>query len=113
MKRLSKVVNIVPVIAKADTLTLDERVYFKQRVGLSPSARPPAPSPLPWVRARPGRGCQTRHACFLSDGRESPRGRVSTRHFSRGSCCFLPSHGASVAAWGAVRADGRAWAAAV
>lgn len=35
MKRLSKVVNIVPVIAKADTLTLEERVYFKQRVGLS------------------------------------------------------------------------------
>ena len=34
MKRLSKVVNIVPVIAKADTLTLEERVYFKQRVGL-------------------------------------------------------------------------------
>lgn len=33
MKRLSKVVNIVPVIAKADTLTLEERVYFKQRVG--------------------------------------------------------------------------------
>jgi septin 3/9/12 len=32
MKRLSKVVNIVPVIAKADTLTLEERVYFKQRV---------------------------------------------------------------------------------
>uniref|UniRef100_A0A9L0JRG8 Septin 9 n=1 Tax=Equus asinus TaxID=9793 RepID=A0A9L0JRG8_EQUAS len=32
MKRLSKVVNIVPVIAKADTLTLDERVYFKQRI---------------------------------------------------------------------------------
>nr|XP_019591051.1 PREDICTED: septin-9 isoform X2 [Rhinolophus sinicus] len=32
MKRLSKVVNIVPVIAKADTLTLEERVYFKQRI---------------------------------------------------------------------------------
>lgn len=48
MKRLSKVVNIVPVIAKADTLTLDERVYFKQRVGLSPSARPPGPpAPCP------------------------------------------------------------------
>lgn len=38
MKRLSKVVNIVPVIAKADTLTLEERVYFKQRVGLHPLA---------------------------------------------------------------------------
>lgn len=33
MRRLSKVVNIVPVIAKADTLTLEERDYFKQRVG--------------------------------------------------------------------------------
>ncbi|XP_014457381.1 septin-9 isoform X1 [Alligator mississippiensis] len=32
MKRLSKVVNIVPVIAKADTLTLEEREYFKQRI---------------------------------------------------------------------------------
>ncbi|XP_066421631.1 septin-9 isoform X1 [Molothrus aeneus] len=32
MKRLSKVVNIVPVIAKADTLTLEERDYFKQRI---------------------------------------------------------------------------------
>lgn len=32
MRRLSKVVNIVPVIAKADTLTLEERDYFKQRV---------------------------------------------------------------------------------
>lgn len=42
MKRLSKVVNIVPVIAKADTLTLEERVYFKQRVGPA-SAPPPAP----------------------------------------------------------------------
>lgn len=41
MKRLSKVVNIVPVIAKADTLTLEERVYFKQRVGLH--SLPPTP----------------------------------------------------------------------
>lgn len=40
MKRLSKVVNIVPVIAKADTLTLEERVYFKQRVGLMASTQP-------------------------------------------------------------------------
>lgn len=32
MGRLSKVVNIVPVIAKADTLTLEERDYFKQAV---------------------------------------------------------------------------------
>ncbi|XP_043353338.1 septin-9 isoform X4 [Dermochelys coriacea] len=32
MRRLSKVVNIVPVIAKADTLTLEERDYFKKRI---------------------------------------------------------------------------------
>ncbi|XP_069761565.1 uncharacterized protein [Narcine bancroftii] len=32
MNRLSKIVNIVPVIAKADTLTLDERRDFKQRI---------------------------------------------------------------------------------
>lgn len=32
MRRLSKVVNIVPVIAKADTLTLEERDDFKQTV---------------------------------------------------------------------------------
>lgn len=36
MRRLSKIVNVVPVIAKADTLTLEERAEFKQRVrGLS------------------------------------------------------------------------------
>lgn len=32
MNRLAKIVNIVPVIAKADTLTLDERRDFKQRI---------------------------------------------------------------------------------
>ncbi|KAK2533468.1 Sept12 [Columba guinea] len=32
MRRLSKIVNVVPVIAKADTLTLDERAEFKQRI---------------------------------------------------------------------------------
>nr|XP_020452683.1 neuronal-specific septin-3-like isoform X2 [Monopterus albus] len=32
MSRLSKVVNIVPVIAKADTLTLEERDHFKQTI---------------------------------------------------------------------------------
>lgn len=35
MRRLSKVVNIVPVIAKADTLTLEERDYFKQTVSVA------------------------------------------------------------------------------
>ena len=33
MKKLSEVVNVVPVIAKADSLTLEERDLFKQRVG--------------------------------------------------------------------------------
>ena len=32
MKKLSEVVNVVPVIAKADSLTLEERDAFKQRV---------------------------------------------------------------------------------
>ncbi|XP_061495295.1 neuronal-specific septin-3 isoform X2 [Rhineura floridana] len=32
MKHLSKVVNIIPVIAKADTMTLEEKIEFKQRV---------------------------------------------------------------------------------
>jgi len=32
MKRLSEVVNVVPVIAKSDSLTLEEREAFKQRV---------------------------------------------------------------------------------
>ncbi|XP_036408790.1 septin-9-like [Megalops cyprinoides] len=33
MRRLSKVVNIIPVIAKADTLTLEERDFFKKKIG--------------------------------------------------------------------------------
>lgn len=32
MKRLGKIVSIVPVIAKADTLTIEERHEFKERV---------------------------------------------------------------------------------
>ncbi|XP_037241876.1 LOW QUALITY PROTEIN: septin-12 [Falco rusticolus] len=32
MRRLSKIVNVVPVIAKADTLTLEERAEFKQQI---------------------------------------------------------------------------------
>ncbi|XP_076122318.1 neuronal-specific septin-3 isoform X2 [Alosa pseudoharengus] len=32
MKRLGKIVSIVPVIAKADTLTMEERLEFKQRI---------------------------------------------------------------------------------
>jgi len=32
MKKLSEVVNVVPIIAKADSLTLEEREAFKQRI---------------------------------------------------------------------------------
>lgn len=32
MKKLSEVVNVVPVIAKADSLTLEERDAFKDRI---------------------------------------------------------------------------------
>lgn len=32
LKKLSDVVNVVPVIAKADSLTLEERQAFKERV---------------------------------------------------------------------------------
>ena len=32
MKHLHNCVNVVPVIAKADTLTIDERDSFKQRI---------------------------------------------------------------------------------
>ena len=32
MKKLSEVVNVIPIIAKADSLTLEERDLFKQRI---------------------------------------------------------------------------------
>ncbi|CAG8451751.1 9350_t:CDS:2 [Acaulospora colombiana] len=32
LKKLSEVVNVVPVIAKSDSLTMDERVAFKERI---------------------------------------------------------------------------------
>ena len=35
MKKLSEVVNVVPVIAKSDSLTLEERETFKQKVNLT------------------------------------------------------------------------------
>lgn len=34
LKKLAEVVNVVPVIAKSDSLTLEERAAFKQRVRL-------------------------------------------------------------------------------
>lgn len=36
LRKLSEVVNVVPVIAKSDSLTLEERAVFKERVGLGP-----------------------------------------------------------------------------
>ena len=38
MKKLSEVVNVVPVIAKSDSLSLDERIAFKLKVCLSGSS---------------------------------------------------------------------------
>lgn len=38
LKKLSDVVNVVPVIAKSDSLTLEERAAFKKRVGGTLSA---------------------------------------------------------------------------
>lgn len=32
LKKLSDVVNVVPVIAKSDSLTLEERLAFKERI---------------------------------------------------------------------------------
>ena len=32
LKKLSDVVNVVPVIAKSDSLTLEERLEFKERI---------------------------------------------------------------------------------
>jgi septin 3/9/12 len=32
LKKLSEVVNVVPIIAKSDSLTMEERVAFKQKV---------------------------------------------------------------------------------
>lgn len=39
MRRLGRTVNLLPVIAKADTLTQNDLAAFKERV--SPTSRPP------------------------------------------------------------------------
>lgn len=44
MKRLHDKVNIIPILAKADTMTPDECTYFKKQVRYSFFA-PPRPSP--------------------------------------------------------------------
>jgi septin 7 len=36
MRRLHTKVNLIPVIAKADTMTDDEITEFKERVGIAP-----------------------------------------------------------------------------
>lgn len=41
MKKLSEVVNVVPVIAKSDSLTLEEREAFKTRVSPSTTSHDP------------------------------------------------------------------------
>ncbi|NWT07956.1 SEP12 protein, partial [Vireo altiloquus] len=53
MRRLSKIVNVVPVIAKADTLTLEERAEFKQRVRTGPQGAPAVPHVPPKPRLKP------------------------------------------------------------
>lgn len=78
MKRLSKVVNIVPVIAKADTLTLEERDYFKQRVRgccLSGAAIPAGPSLL----HGPGLSCRALQALLAGAQRTPPAAARSDR----------------------------------
>ncbi|KAG9343896.1 hypothetical protein JZ751_013283 [Albula glossodonta] len=64
MRRLSKVVNIVPVIAKADTLTLEERDFFKKKGALPPPLalwKAHGPLPLgPFMEV-----CQSSRCCVL------------------------------------------------
>jgi hypothetical protein len=60
LKKLAEVVNVVPVIAKADSLTLEEREVFKQRVSgrgdVAKTRTPLSPSthafPLPFPTFR-------------------------------------------------------------
>jgi len=95
MKRLSKVVNIVPVIAKADTLTLEERDYFKRRVraggSYAPTScppSPPAPFPLPAPLAVPWQG---REAERLAGSPAHSSGRGSARSHVAGGRARAPA----------------------
>ena len=38
LKKLTDVVNVVPVIAKSDSMTMEERAIFKERVSYFPVA---------------------------------------------------------------------------
>ena len=54
LKKLSEVVNVVPIIAKSDSLTLEERFTFKQKVRIPVASTCPARSEY---ECRPGRAC--------------------------------------------------------
>uniref|UniRef100_A0A8C5QTP6 Septin-type G domain-containing protein n=1 Tax=Leptobrachium leishanense TaxID=445787 RepID=A0A8C5QTP6_9ANUR len=54
MKRLGRIVNVVPVIAKADTLTLEEREEFKQRIRKDLQAHGISVYPQPELDEDPG-----------------------------------------------------------
>ena len=49
MKQLDKCVNVIPVISKADTLTLEERESFKKRVSVSYTSYASYTLSLDWV----------------------------------------------------------------
>lgn len=86
MKRLSKVVNIVPVIAKADTLTLEERVYFKQRVGFTASTQPlPVKGCIGLTGACPFLGVDDRRVSFSPSQHVSSFGGAPSLCGCRGS----------------------------
>ena len=40
LRKLAEVVNVVPIIAKSDSLTLEERALFKQRVSIVARTEP-------------------------------------------------------------------------
>ena len=52
LKKLSEVVNVVPIIAKSDSLTLEERFAFKQKVRFP---------------SRSGYECRRREVCIDRD----------------------------------------------
>lgn len=61
MKKLSEVVNVVPVIAKSDSLTLDEREAFKLRVRPL-RACSPGRELIPLPSVDPRRACAPQHS---------------------------------------------------
>uniref|UniRef100_K7G8N7 Septin 12 n=1 Tax=Pelodiscus sinensis TaxID=13735 RepID=K7G8N7_PELSI len=103
MQRLSKIVNVVPVIAKADTLTLEERAEFKQRIQKDLKAHgiraaPPAPVFTSPARAHSASAPFHDSPCFQA-GAGAGRGGCSEGLFSPASAtpvsCFAvenPAH---------------------